>query len=78
MTKRIERAEFMSQNNWDSINILILLFTIVAALIALFAEIRNQRQGREEDKSNEATKEEIKELHKELELLKIRLEQVKE
>ena len=67
----------MTQKSWDSINILILLFTIAAAFIALFAEIRSQRLDREEQKSNEATKKEIYELHNELKLLKLQLEEMK-
>lgn len=67
----------MSQENWDSLNIIILLFAITASIIGLIAEMRGQRQGREDEQSEEATKEEIRKLRNELNLLKIQLEEMK-
>ena len=68
----------MSQNNWDTIAITVVLLSIVTDVIAFFAVRRAQRLEREEGRSNEATKKEIRQLHNELKLLKCQLEQLKE
>jgi len=67
----------MSQENWDNLIILALLFTVIGDLIALFAEIRDQRQTAKQEQSDETTKQEIRQLHNEMKSLKIQLENIK-
>ena len=71
----------MSEQNWNKVAIFVLLLSIGIDVLALYTVIREQRIEHEEAQvevqSNEATKEEIRQLHNELKLLKIQLEQIK-
>ena len=68
----------MSQNDWNNLAIIVVLLGLISDVIAFFAVIRAQQQGREQQQSTKATKEEIRQLHNELKLLKFQLEQLKE
>lgn len=67
----------MSQKSLDNLTLLALFLTAVGDLIALFVEIRSQREADEQEQSEKVTKKEIRELHNEVELLKIQLEKIK-
>ena len=67
----------MTEENWNSLIVLALLFTITGDLIALFAELKDQRQASNQDQSEETTKQELRDLHNEIKLLKIQIENIK-
>ena len=63
----------MSQNNLDKLLLLALFLTVVGDLLDLFIELQNQRQNCEKEDSEEAMKEEIRELQNEIKLMKMEL-----
>jgi len=67
----------MSQKTLDNLLLLALFLTAIGDLIALFVEIKSQRQTCEQEQSDEITNKELHELHHEINLLKIQLDKIK-
>ena len=68
----------MSDEQWNKIAIFVILLSLGIDLIALFATIRAQRLEVENTQYDDATKEEIRQLHNEIAILKIQLRKIKE
>jgi len=72
------RRENMSQKSLDNLLLLALFLTAIDTLIGLFVEIKNQRQACQQEQSDEITKKELRQLHNDINLLKIQLGKIKE
>lgn len=69
----MEGGKPMSQNNLDNLLLFSLFIVVIGDLLAFLIELQSQRQQSETEKAEQEMKQEIRDLHNEVNLLKMEI-----